>query len=873
MKPADAPPAGGPNKKSLFGFLIGVAAGVVVGWLGILFGRKRQPRQTGVVLAEDAYYESAVVDPPSESLMLTTPRRSHSDPALEPGRVLVSSDSVPIDPIEREEAVDIVVPARQQFSADDDLAEEPAPGEAAAISNPLAAEEGSETLISPDQAGVQRDIETPIKADLISGDSPQNSQTPETEAEVTVSEFSNIDPTHTQGVEVPATRPIVPRPRLVEPSDEYSSSGGHFLPEAYLKWNRWIFEKGFAGARRNEEVFLSITPKILGGIAADNGGLGLLNEAVADFEDAVRGAYDVIIRMNGRLRILRAFEEGTPLCLAFLAASVLAAYRMQSDEEISGRAYYLRLADLLGCEIVGGRPRGFDPTVFESLWFFVQRWLADVTGGRLAMPGSEGEARRFVALPLTHVPLRRLDIEKLPSFFVWAGYAPAGMVVEAKLLSDLERWVRSYDLLSSAGAAAVMDERRRAVLVQVAHELGAWDGSGTEPGGRRSVSVELMLDIVRYRPDLFYLPRRPDGFPGRFDDGVHVFEAGDDGWYAPLQLSSSDGPELANGFEWIAAGNVSMRRAAAEVIPLGPSPDYTGYLSRSNLLRGARCAVLCRDEIVQATAEYLAASTGQNTAPIRHPNIPAGWKLFANIRPNRRIEVPGSLAALDLASEVDVICTGGLRLGRRRAWMAGAEPRIIVSGLENGDITQIDGQVVHVGEDGVLQINAPLGKGVHIIDAAGLRRTIEIVEPTAGTNASSDSGDSKARYVALPPGQWYLVGAMPGQATARVESRRPGKICRADFDPVWAVSVDSGPGAFVINLQRAPPQPAIGVRDLRSSSTSGFHHWASIVYSAGVRRPRFGSLLPNADILTISIVWKQYVSLARELKRQWRRSR
>ena len=160
------------------------------------------------------------------------------------------------------------------------------------------------------------------------------------------------------------------------------------------------------------------------------------------------------------------------------------------------------------------------------------------------------------------------------------------------------------------------DERRHAVIAQIAHELAAWDGSVTESSGRRAASVGLMLDIIRYRPQLFYLPRRPVGFPAHFDDGVHVFDAGDDDWYEPLPVAAADGHELSDGFEWTSADNVSFRRPPAAVVPLGPSPDYTGFLSRSNLLRGTGCSVLCQEAIVQKAADYLRASTGRHSTPI-----------------------------------------------------------------------------------------------------------------------------------------------------------------------------------------------------------------------------------------------------------------
>ena len=702
--------------------------------------------------------------------------------------------------------------------------------------------------------------------------SPENQR--RNDATAGVSESSQVvGSKNSQRVHEQPARTSIHRPRPVESAHEYGGSVSEYLSPAYLQWNLWIAEQVFVPTQRNEQVYLSITPTILAGIAADyrESPVSPL-EAEREFAAVVSSAYASTIAQEDRLRVLRRLSpEGVPLCLAFLGISVLAAYRMQSDEETSGGAYYFRLAEILGCEMVAGHPRGFDPVVFESLWVFVQTWLVSKTGAHLVLPSPE--ARRFVALPLTHVPLRRLDIEKLPTFFAWAGYTPGVRVSETKLRFDLERWVRSYALLSSAGTAAVMDDRRQAVLAQAMHELGAWDGSVTESGGRRSATVQLMLDIVRQRPDLFYLPRRPDGFPALFDDGLHVLEAADDGFYGPLQLSVDSGSELSDGFEWKGAGNVSLRRGPATLIALGPSPDYTGFLSRPNLLRGTACAVLCAEALALTAADYLGASMGRTCSPISYAGLPRGWSLFVNVLPTRKVDVPTGLDALSLASEVDIICTGGLRLGRRREWLAGAPPKIIVTGLEQNEVARIDGEVVSVNEDGALQTNGHLlGPGVHSIEAGNVQRTVEIVEPRIDSRTPLSALDREAHHVTLPAGQWYVIGASPDQATGRIESVRPGKICKVNFEPVWAISVGGGPGARVICIPLTPAPPVLPT-NRKPVPTSHLRQWVAIVYDAAMRRPQFASLLPNADQALIDDVWKKYASLARRIKRQWRSGR
>jgi hypothetical protein len=669
-----------------------------------------------------------------------------------------------------------------------------------------------------------------------------------------------------------AKEPSMRGQRLAEAPVEYVTSFAHSLPSEYRRWNSWIIEHVFAPSQAGEELFVSITPTILASIAADHGGCSMSPEAAESaFLSAVREAYRIIISSSAKLRILRTFDsDGLPLAPAFLAVSVLAAYRMHSDEDVSGRAYYVRLAELLGCDMSSGVPVGFDQATFESLWVFTARWIADKTGAKLALPGEDVGNRRFVALPLTHVPLRRLDIERLPSFFAWAAYPPGAKLPVFKLGADLDRWVRSYAGLSSAGGAALRDDRRAAVLAQVALELEAWDGSVMETSGRRTAPVEVLLDIVGFRPNLFYLPRRPEGFPPEFDDGTHFLESGEDGWYTALQLSAADGGKLSTGFEWQSA-NLSLRRKGSVVVPLGPSPDYTGFLSRATLVRGAPCAVLCEAAVAPAAAAYLSASTGQDCTPWPQGNLPNGWRLFSNLHLRRRVDVPDGLDPLAVASDVEILFSGGLRIGRSKEWLAGAPPQIIVSGLDESEVVTVDGQAVGVDQDGVLQTNGHLfTPGSHIVAAGSVRRMIDIVEPQLPAIPQRRVFTSKRRTVALPPGYWYLIGAVAGQVTSRISVARPGGIGSAEFDPVWAVSVNAGPGSTLISIDEKPSTPQRLV-ETRKVSHPRVQQWISIIYGSAIRRPKLFSLAPNSDHAVIYGVWRRYVETARAMKRAQRR--
>jgi hypothetical protein len=565
-----------------------------------------------------------------------------------------------------------------------------------------------------------------------------------------------------------------------------------------------------------------------------------------------------------------------PRSVGLLGLSVLAAYEMHADEEAGPNAYYPRLASLLGSDLVAGLPRGFDPEDFGHLWELLSHWLEGRTGRRLALPGPEAGFRRFVAYPLCHVPLRQIDIERLPEFFDSAGLEPGSNVDPTLLGEDFQRWACGRGILSKAGEAAMTDDRRPAVEAQISHELEAWDGSWTDRYGSRIAAVHVLLDFVRRQPELYFLPRRPASFPGSFSDGLHFFDAGDQGWYDQVKILPEDGPLLENGFRWTcgsAQGAFSLHRPPSMAIALCPTADFTGYLSQQGLPLGAQSSVLCTVALKDDAEEFLSEVARIHCRPLEHPGLPLGWCLFSGIVPRQTLPAPPGLDALAIETDATVILRGGLRLGRRACWMAGAPPTILITGPE-GIAASLDGKPTTV-MNGALSLSGPLRPGPHVVAVGGARRRFEVVEPEGRWEACPSlvpqETNAQRATVALPPGSWAVLGAVPGDV-AHAEPSDRGSLLTVAFAPVWAVSVGWGPGAVVLSLadKLPPPQPA----DLnRSQPSAPVSAWVSAIYAAQIRRPRFGSLNGITNDSALLPAWRSYVRVARKLKRRWRRLR
>lgn len=646
------------------------------------------------------------------------------------------------------------------------------------------------------------------------------------------------------------------------------------LPVEYLYWNR-ILAARFINSPPQSTIHLATSPRLLAAVLSENKGEKVQPpDAEARFVEAVREAYDAsIANSRSGLRILRRREcaSSLPLCVGFLALSVLAAHKMHSDGDNSSSAYYVRLNDLLAAQAGSNDlPKGFATLEFEALWNFLAAWLTANTSVSLALPAA-GAQKRYIGYPLAHVPLRQLDLEKLPAFFSWADYSPGSSVSPERIEDDFRRWANSYGMLSQAGREALVDSRAPAVLAQIRSELRLWDGSVLEAHGVQSVQVEVLLENIRRRSRVSLLAPRHEGYPEVFRSG-EVEMAGTEDWYDPVELTPTDGSLLEHGFSWPADGNRSqlLRRPAAEVIVLAPHADYSELVSRTQIPKDVSCAILCHERMAARVGSYLGTICDEDVRPIIEGNCPQDWRLFLRVRAVRvPANIPEDLRMLDVVSETDIIPQGGLRLGRW-AWMHGAPPSLLVEGRDGRAVT-INDTPVDADEDGLLHADDMLTEpGSYTVRVGYLERTIRIVPAELrqlGDAAPSGAEPRGSWPIALEPGGWTVIGAKPGEAQRVDNSSGRPSLYQCAFRPVWVVRLHAGLGTRVTQLSAEAADWSWPVkRDAWSQA------WVSSIYVASIRHTVPESRIASSGE-TLSHAWADYVALAKAIKRQWKKTR
>lgn len=647
--------------------------------------------------------------------------------------------------------------------------------------------------------------------------------------------------------------------------------------QRYVLWNYMLAEHCLLADSIEGTVLLTVAPKTLSAALEDAGERGVSSEeAESDFLAAVAGVYrNRVLGSSQKLRALKSnCSSDVPFGVGFLALSVLAAFHMRTDEERTGRAFYPRLAEMLGCPLVRSYPAGFDGDAFLELWDELAAWLKKHYRRDLAAPDASG-VRRYVAYPLAHVPLRQVDIERLPQFFDAFGYEPRARAPLDRLAYHLYDGAGPWRHLTESGQSALKDPNRRPFVVrQVAHELERWDGCRTDSSGARTATIELWMDIRRRRAQLHLLARRPAGFPDLIEDGELVFSSSQDGWYEPVPLGRDDGALLENGVRVGTrnhTGRYYLQLRQAQVLALTPSEEYTGFVSDRVLRAGTECAVLCAEPLVDDVARYLEVLSCERVDPRRDDTIPSGWCLFIDVRATAECSPPPGLENLGVESSLALIPEGGLRLGRRWTWLESAPARLTVLGSHRGLIAKIDGQEVQLDAGGRMQADQLGTVGQHIVEIGNrLRQRVTVLPGAVHPECRSWLGASnnKPVPVAVPAGHWFLLGSDPGESESIVAPAE-GALVRPLFRACWAVRVGSGPGATALHIHdHGFVSPAVRRQPAKGSGTS----WADTIYQAGIRRPDFLCLHGCASA-RLGAEWRQMMHAARSIKRARRERR
>jgi hypothetical protein len=185
---------------------------------------------------------------------------------------------------------------------------------------------------------------------------------------------------------------------------------------SYREWNQALVSYFTSGVPRGTKLYVSVDDDVLERIGLEFGKDTGVNNGRDDFLIAVRKK--VIIDQQVNLSNLRGCDsDGLPKSIAFLSATVLAAYQMAEEEKISELNYFRRLQKILG--LSGAcRPPGmeFGYGAEEPLWKEWNLWLRQQGFLPSAVRGRGGPTT-YINYPISQSLLRHADKNRLLDLF------------------------------------------------------------------------------------------------------------------------------------------------------------------------------------------------------------------------------------------------------------------------------------------------------------------------------------------------------------------------------------------------------------------------------------------------------------------------
>jgi hypothetical protein len=515
---------------------------------------------------------------------------------------------------------------------------------------------------------------------------------------------------------------------------------------SYEEWTAALGAYFFPRVQPGRVVALAVDPEVLRQIAQEHQFFATSpadTEAVADFARAV--AEDVAVRGWAPAPPAPGIY---PPALARCSLFALAFSLTHRNAGEMGRPAFWRevWALLLGATpdapesnaMLAGLP-GPDPfrltgPVFQHLWREgLAAWANDLEGGRwgrVELPEERSGPSCHLRLVQSQAGLRQLDLDRSGDLFEAAGLQPGQTLTEGELWSRVQPYFGQPDLLLPPARAVVNDPSRLNVArVQLAVAFEAWEGEDLRNRGAHSVRrlrIWMQVDDGRLRGGL--VERRANG-------SDHPCEQ-------PLgDLLASSSGDLRIGYQ----------RRGEVLLAVFDTFDQL-YVEQPRATPGDRILLLV-PQALAADAEDWCRVVGEEP---RHradlAEVPVGWEVFSlQVREVVQPAVYEGRFGKLLARQEVVRLVGGLRLGRRDQWMAGAGPTLEV--LEPLDRTaiEIDGEQVENRNGVVTAVEAPkLNEvGWHRISVNGREvRSFSVVEPTRTTVAAT------AAWVQTDPAAW-----------------------------------------------------------------------------------------------------------------------
>lgn len=504
---------------------------------------------------------------------------------------------------------------------------------------------------------------------------------------------------------------------------------------SYKEWNRALVSFLIKGTPLGTKIYLSVDDDLINEIGYSCS-LQLKEDTwnqdfrIAIRRQVVRGDYINLYALK------KPTDENIPRCVAFLGATVLAAYQM-GEGKISDKNYFTQLRQVLGLPTdTDGRPNGMQQghSSEEPLWHEWNGWLQEKGYLTSAQPG-EGP-KIYINYPISQSILRYTDKKKLKRVFHENGWKQDWqketlMAYMRQKASDLSKHIKG--LLNGS------KHSYNAVSMAIYQVYEDWLENGLEIDQSSNQNRQFVTN--RYRTLYADLYRTEEYFTGEinyyiypkqprrlietqievtFENNTKLLMDERSGWYQPTSMIGVN--ELTRGTKYpvVSPAEINCLMLPQRdfwILIQDPDQESSAYAPWDSPRLGETFLLLCKQDLREDLERLRTEKLLQWTEEIKPFYDCSDWLEFHNcmilsqdwddvIVKNQELK-----EALQPRDYLSINLSGGLRVSKVGGWLEGQEPLVTIAGF----YPQADFKIVYLTKnETILEGIYPTNKSIQV---------------------------------------------------------------------------------------------------------------------------------------------------------------